>query len=226
MHGKRVRCYAKSMVNGEKWGKRGKHWWRVVEPSTLFVFFLSFLLNCMIARQLPTIDALLMVKVPDVTQNRREQGKKYGKRGKHWWRVVEPSTLFVFFLFFSFKLHDSETITHNRCIFTRKRARCHAKSMWTEEKIREKRKALVEGSWAIYSFCFFSLFFLLNCMIARQLPTLLMVNVPGVTRNRREQGKNYGKKGKHWWRVVEPSTLLFYPFFSSDFFFENCMIAR
>ena len=63
-------------------GKKGKHWWRVVEPSTLFVFFsLVFLLNCMIARQLPTIDALLMVNVPDVTRNRREQGKKsMGKR--------------------------------------------------------------------------------------------------------------------------------------------------
>ena len=33
-------------------------------------------------------------------------------------------------------------------------------------------------------------------------------------RNTREK---YGKKGKHWWRVVEPSTLLFF-FFSSDFF--------
>jgi len=30
----------------------------------------------MIARQLPTIDALLMVNVPDVTRNRLEQGEK------------------------------------------------------------------------------------------------------------------------------------------------------
>ena len=52
----------------------------------------------MIVKQLPTIDALLMVKVPDVTRNPCERGKKKGKRGKHWWRVVEPSSLFVFFL--------------------------------------------------------------------------------------------------------------------------------
>ena len=39
----------------------------------------------------------------------------------------------------------------------------------------------------------------------------------------REIDANRGKlweKRKHWWRVVEPSTLLFYPFFSSDFFFK------
>ena len=101
----------------------------------------------MIARQLPTIDALLMVNVSDVTRNRREQGKKYGKKGKNWWRVVEPSTLFVFFLAFSFKLHDSETITHNRCTLNGKCARCHAKSTRTEENIIwEKGIALVEGS--------------------------------------------------------------------------------
>ena len=93
-----------------------------------------------------TIDALLMVNVPDVTQNRCERAKHMGKKEKHWWRVVEPSTLFVFFFCFSFKLHDSETITHNRCTFNGKRARCHAKSTRTGEKNWEKGKALVEGS--------------------------------------------------------------------------------
>ena len=81
----------------------------------------------MIVRQLPTIDALLMVKVPDVTRNRCERGKNMGKGESIG--VVEPSSLFVFFLVFSFKLHDSETITHNRCTLNGKRARCHAKSM-------------------------------------------------------------------------------------------------
>ena len=33
---------------------------------------------------------------------------------------------------------------------------------------------------------------------------LSVVNVPDVTRNRQT---NMGKKGNHWWRVVEPSTL-------------------
>ena len=51
----------------------------------------------MIARQLPTIDALLSVNVPDVTQNRCEPGKNMGNNGKHWWKVVEPSTLFDLF---------------------------------------------------------------------------------------------------------------------------------
>ena len=78
-------------------GKGGKHWWRVVEPSSLLFFFLVFFFHCMIARQLPTIDALLIVNVPDVTQNRCERGKNMGNNGKHWWKVVEPSTLFDLF---------------------------------------------------------------------------------------------------------------------------------
>ena len=124
-------------VNGER--EKGK---ALVEGSLAiysFCFFSCFfLLNCMIARQLPTIDALLIVNVPDVTQNRCERGKNMGKRDS-----IGSHLLFLFYLLF---LHDSETITHNRCTFNGKGARCHAKSTRTGEKIKEKGKALVEGS--------------------------------------------------------------------------------
>ena len=50
--------------------------------------------------------------------------------------------LFLFYLLF---LHDSETITHNRCTFNGKGARCHAKSTRTGEKIWEKREIIGGG---------------------------------------------------------------------------------